>query len=163
VPAAIGAGCLQRDRGARVVTVAGDGGHSFAIGELASLTQERLPVVNIVLNNGTLGWLQMWQELYFSNLRQSVDLSVDGKPNYAAAADAMGLLGIQVRTPEAIGPALDRAFAHPGPSVVEVLIDPRATPIHSFRRRLAEQGRRMPRPGTVYELRAWKVSPDLAP
>jgi acetolactate synthase-1/2/3 large subunit len=162
VPAAIGAGCLQRDRGARVVTVAGDGGHSFAIGELASLAQERLPVVNIVLNNGTLGWLQMWQEFYFSNLRQSVDLATDGRPDYAAAAEALGLLGIRVRMPEEIGPALDRAFAHPGPSVVEVLIDPRATPIHSFRRRLAaEPGRPMPRPGTVYELRAWKISPDL--
>ena len=162
IPAALGAGVLQRDKGARVVTVSGDGGHSYAIGEAASLAQQGLPVINIVLNNGTLGWLQMWQELFFTNLRQSVDLAFAGKPDYAAAANAMGLRGIQVRRPEDIDAALDEAFAYEGPSVVEVLIDPRATPIHSFRRRLAESGRKPVRPGTVYELRAWKISPDLA-
>lgn len=161
IPAALGAGVLQRDKGARVITVSGDGGHSYAIGEAASLAQQGLPVVNIVLNNGTLGWLQMWQELFFTNLRQSVDLSFNGKPDYAAAANAMGLKGIQVRHPSQIDAALDEAFAYDGPSVVEVLIDPRATPIHSFRRRLAEPARKPVRPGTVYELRAWKISPDL--
>ncbi|CAN5155896.1 acetolactate synthase catalytic subunit [soil metagenome] len=161
IPAAVGAGALKRKHGGRVVTVSGDGGHSFAIGETATLAQNGMPVVNIVLNNGTLGWLQMWQEFYFSNLRQSVDLGFNGKPNYAAVAEAMGLKGIQVRTPKDIDAALDAAFAHDGASVVEFLIDARATPIHSFRRRMTEPARKMVRPGTVYELRAWKVSPDL--
>lgn len=143
------------------MTVDGDGGHCFVIGELASLAQGALPVVNIVLNNGTLGWLQMWHTFYFCNLRLSVDLTTDGRPDYAAVADAMGLLGIRVRALSGIGRALDRAFAHSGPSLVEVLIDPRATPIRSFRQRLAQEGRKMPRPGTLYELGAWKVSPDL--
>ncbi len=162
IPAAIGAGAVARGRGGRVVTVAGDGGHSYAIGEIATLAQNGFRVVNIVLNNGILGWLQMWQEFFFSNLRQSVDLSFGDKPNYAAAGEAMGLKGIQVRHPDDIDSALDEAFAFEGASVVEVLIDPRATPIHSFRRRLAESGREMARPGTVYELRPWKTSPDLA-
>ena len=162
IPAAIGAGAVQQTRdGGRVITVSGDGGHSYAIGELATLAQNGMRVINIVLNNGTLGWLQMWQEFFFSNLRQSVDLGFAGKPDYAAAASAMGLKGIQVRRPEDIEAALDEAFAFDGASVVEVLIDPRATPIHSFRRRLAEPGRVLPRPGTVYELRAWKISPSL--
>lgn len=161
VPAAIGAGALQRDKGARLVTVAGDGAHCYAIGELATLAANNLPVVNIVLNNGTLGWLQMWQEFFFSNLRQSVDLSFGDKPNYAAAATAMGLKGIRVKKPSEIEAALDAAFAHEGPSVVEVMIDARATPIHSFKRRLAEPSRKVARPGTVYELRDWTISPDL--
>lgn len=162
VPAAIGAGAVLGDRGGRVVTVSGDGGHSYAIGEIATLAQNGMKVVNIVLNNGTLGWLQMWQEFFFTNLRQSVDLGFSGKPDYAAAGEAMGLKGIRVTSPDQIDAALDEAFAFDGSVVVEVLIDPRATPIHSFRRRLAEPGKVMPRPGTVYELRAWKVSPDLA-
>ncbi|MDF2998413.1 MAG: acetolactate synthase [Xanthobacteraceae bacterium] len=164
IPAAIGAGAVQqsRGRGGRVITVSGDGGHSYAIGEIATLAQNGMRVVNIVLNNGTLGWLQMWQEFFFSNLRQSVDLGFGGKPDYAAAAEAMGLKGIQVRSPADIEAALDEAFAFDGASVVEVLIDPRATPIHSFRRRLAEPGKVSPRPGTVYELRAWTISPGLA-
>ncbi|HVJ42177.1 MAG TPA: thiamine pyrophosphate-binding protein [Dongiaceae bacterium] len=161
VPAAIGAGAVQSDRGGRVITVSGDGGHSYAIGELATLAQNGYRVINIVLNNGTLGWLQMWQEFFFSNLRQSVDLGFGEKPNYAAAADAMGLKGIQVRSAAGIDAALDEAFAFNGASVVEVLIDPRATPIHSFRRRLAQPDRKMARPGTVYELREWKISPSL--
>ncbi|MDB5548107.1 MAG: acetolactate synthase [Tardiphaga sp.] len=161
IPAAIGAGAVLGDRGGRVVTVSGDGGHSYAIGEIATLAQNGMKVVNIVLNNGTLGWLQMWQEFFFSNLRQSVDLGFNGKPDYAAAAEAMGLKGIRVTSPDQIEAALDEAFAFDGSVVVEVLIDPRATPIHSFRRRIAEPGKVMPRPGTVYELRAWKISPDL--
>jgi acetolactate synthase-1/2/3 large subunit len=56
---------------------------------------------------------------------------------------------------------LDAAFAHDGPSVIEVMIDARATPIHSFRRRLAEPAKAKVRPGTVYELRDWTCSPDL--
>jgi len=161
VPAAIGAGAVQSDRGGRVITVSGDGGHSYAIGELATLAQNGYRVINIVLNNSILGWLQMWQEFFFSNLRQSVDLGFGEKPNYAAAGDAMGLKGIQVRSAAEIDAALDEAFAFNGSSVIEVLIDPRATPIHSFRRRLAQPDRKMARPGTVYELREWKISPSL--
>lgn len=164
IPAAIGAGAVQQKRGhgGRVITVSGDGGHSYAIGEIATLAQNGMRVINIVLNNGTLGWLQMWQEFFFSNLRQSVDIGFGGKPNYAEAAEAMGLKGIQVRSPDDIGAALDEAFAFDGASVVEVLIDPRATPIHSFRRRLADPSKISPRPGTVYELRDWTISPGLA-
>jgi acetolactate synthase-1/2/3 large subunit len=160
IPAAIGAGAVLGKTSGRVVTVAGDGGHSFAMGELATHAQNRMKIVNVVLNNGILGWIQMWEEFYFSNLRQSIDLSFDGGPNYAAAAEAIGLKGIRVKTPDQIDEALDQAFACDGPVVLEVLIDPRATPIHSFRRRLGQLGKVQPRPGTVYDLREWKMSPD---
>jgi acetolactate synthase-1/2/3 large subunit len=161
-PAAIGAAAVLRGNGGRVVTVAGDGGHSFAIGELATLAQNKMKVVNIVLNNGTLGWLQMWQEVFFKDLRKSVDLAIGAKPDYADAATAMGLLGIKVVSPDQLDAALDQAFAFDGPSLVEVMIDPRATPIHSFKRRLADPNPKPPvRPGTVYELRKWKLAFDL--
>lgn len=165
MPASLGAGAVAQRTGGRVVTLAGDGGHSFAVGELASLAQHGLRVVNVVINNGTLGWLQMWQELFFDDLRQSVDLrpaAGEGRPpNFAAAAQALGLLGLQVRDPAELDAALDQAFAYEGSSVVEVLIDPRATPIHSFRRRLAQGARKSARPGTVYELRQWRPAVDL--
>ena len=81
---------------------------------------------------------QLWQEIYFKNI-QSVDLETQSvTPGYAAAAQGLGLLGIYVDKPDEIGAALDRAFAHDGPSVVEVRIDDRATPIHSFKRRLRD-------------------------
>ena len=160
VPGAIGAAAVRPN--ARIVTVAGDGAFSYTLGELATMCQYDQKVVNVVINNGKLGWIQLWQELYFNNV-QSVDLEKQSSvPGYAGAAAALGLLGIYVEKPDEIGPALDRAFAHNGPSVVEVRIDDRATPIHSFKRRLREKSDTpFPRPGTVYRLRDWKVSPDL--
>ncbi len=160
VPGAIGAAAVAPD--ATVVTVAGDGAFSYTIGELATQAQYGQKVVNVVINNGKLGWIQLWQELYFNNVQSAVLETQSVKPGYAGAAQALGLLGIYVENPEDIGPALDRAFAHDGPSVVEVRIDDRATPIHSFKRRLREKSDTpFARPGTVYKLRDWKKSPDI--
>lgn len=160
VPGAIGAAAIRPE--ARIVTVAGDGAFSYTIGELATQAQYGQKIVNVVINNGKLGWIQLWQELYFNNVQSAELENQSVVPGYAGAATALGLLGIYVEKPDEIGPALDRAFAHDGPSVVEVRIDDRATPIHSFKRRLREKSDTpFPRPGTVYRLRDWKVSPDL--
>lgn len=161
VPGAIGAATVVPE-GARVVTVAGDGAFSYTIGELATQAQYNQRIVNVVINNGKLGWIQLWQEIYFKNV-QSAELETQSSvPGYAAAAQGLGLLGIYVDKPADIGAALDRAFSHDGPSVVEIRIDDRATPIHSFKRRMRElEASPRPRPGTVYKLRDWKVSPDL--
>lgn len=160
VPGAIGAAATRPE--ARIVTVAGDGAFSYTIGELATQAQYNQRVVNVVINNGKLGWIQLWQELYFGNVQSAALESQHATPGYAAAGTALGLLGIYVDKPDEIGPALDRAFAHDGPSVVEVRIDDRATPIHSFKRRLREPTTTLrPRPGTVYKLRQYKISPDL--
>lgn len=161
VPGAIGAAAVA-PKGARVVTLAGDGAFSYTIGELATQAQYGQKIVNIVINNGKLGWIQLWQEIFFKNV-QSAELETQSVvPGYAAAASGLGLKGIYVSNPADIGAALDEAFAHDGPSVVEVRIDDRATPIHSFKRRMREsEDKPRPRPGTVYKLRDWKVSPDL--
>lgn len=160
VPGAIGAAATRPE--ARIVTVAGDGAFSYTIGELATQAQYNQRVVNVVINNGKLGWIQLWQEIYFGNVQSANLESQTSTPGYAAAASGLGLLGIYVDKPDEIGAALDRAFAHDGPSVVEVRIDDRATPIHSFKRRMKEAGQApKPRPGTVYKLRQFKISPDL--
>lgn len=160
VPASIGA-CMVKP-GKRVVTVAGDGGFSFSVGELATQSCYDLPVVNIVFNNGELGWLRMWEQIFYNNTRLSVDLqSEHAKPSYAAAAAGLGLKGIVVDRPEQIEAALDEAFAHPGPSVIEVRTDAKATPIHSLRRRIENPNPEQKRPGSVYALREWKRSPSL--
>lgn len=161
VPGAIGAATVVPE-GARVVTVAGDGGFSYTVGELATMAQYNQRVVNVVINNGKLGWINFWQKFYFGQTI-SVDLETQSAvPGYAAAASALGLKGIYVDKPDEIEAALDEAFAHDGPSVVEVRIDEMATPIHSFKRRLKEpEDKERKRPGTVYKLRDWKVSPEL--
>jgi acetolactate synthase-1/2/3 large subunit len=158
VPAAIGAAAARPE--ARVVTVSGDGGFSYAIGELATHAQHGLRTVNVVLNNGTLAWLAMWQRLFFDGLRQSVDLEGEaGSPNFAEVARGLGCEGIRVEHPGDLGSAMEAAFASVRPVVVDVRTDPMATPIHSYRRRLAE-GKSYPRPGTVYQLPPWRRSPS---
>ena len=155
VPAAIGAALASPDT--RVVTVSGDGGFSYAIGELATHVQQGLRTVNIVLNNGTLGWLSMWQRMFFNGLQQSVDLS---GPDFSTVARGLGLRGIRVDEPGQLPDAMDEAFASQSPVVMDVRIDANATPIHSYRRRLAE-GKSHARPGTVYQLPPWRRSPSL--
>ena len=160
VPGAIGAAATRPE--ARIVTVAGDGAFSYTVGELATQAQFNQKIVNVVINNGRLGWIQLWQEIFFKNVQSAMLETQSVQPGYAGAAEALGLKGIYVEKPDDIGAALDAAFAHDGPSVVEVRIDDRATPIHSFKRRMQEgEDTARPRPGTVYKLRDWKISPDL--
>ncbi|MFV0514743.1 MAG: thiamine pyrophosphate-binding protein [Jhaorihella sp.] len=160
VPASLGAAKTKPDQ--RILTVAGDGGSSFYIGELATQAQHNMKVVNLIFNNGIIAWLKIWEQIYYNGLRMSVDLeSNHAKPSYAAAAPGLGLKGILVESIDQIDAALDEAFAYDGPSVVEVRTDPDATPIHSLRRRLENPKPEVKRPGTVYKLRDWKVSPSL--
>jgi acetolactate synthase-1/2/3 large subunit len=157
VPAAIGA-AVARPEG-RVVTVSGDGGFSYSIGELATHAQHGLRTVNVVINNGSLAWLAMWQSLFFDGLRLSVDLGAGGRePDFAAAARALGCEGFRVEHPSELSGTLDAAFDCSLPVVVDVRADPMATPIHGYQRRLKE-GKTYPRPGTVYELPPWRHSP----
>jgi acetolactate synthase-1/2/3 large subunit len=157
LPAAIGAAAARPDD--RIVTVSGDGGFSYGLGELATHAQLGLRSVNVVLNNGSLSWLAMWQRLFFQGLRQSVDLEGgDLRPSYAGVASSLGCRGLRVERPGEIGDALDAALAADRPVVIDVRIDPDSTPIHSYRRRLAEAGP-YPRPGAVYELPPWRRSP----
>jgi acetolactate synthase I/II/III large subunit len=157
VPAAIGAAAARPED--HVVTVSGDGGFSYALGELATHAQLGLRSVNVVLNNGSLSWLAMWQHLFFQGLRQSVDLESERlRPSYAGVAEALGCVGLRVERPDELGDALDAAFAADRPVVVDVRTDPSTTPIHSYRRRLAE-AKPNPRPGAVYELLPWRRSP----
>jgi acetolactate synthase-1/2/3 large subunit len=159
VPAAIGAAAARPD--GRVVTVSGDGGFSYAIGELATHAQHGLRTVNLVLNNGTLAWLAIWQRLFFDGLRQSVDLEGEGsRPNFAEVARGLGCEGIRVEKPEDLAGAMDAAFAATRPVVVDIRTDPIATPVHSYRRRL-DEGKSYSRPGTVYQLPPWRRSPEL--
>jgi acetolactate synthase-1/2/3 large subunit len=159
VPAAIGAAAARPD--VRVITVSGDGGFSYAIGELATHAQHGLRTVNVVLNNGTLAWLAIWQRLFFNGLRDSVDLEGEAlSANFAQAAGGLGCEGIRIERPEDLSGAFDAAFAARRPVVVDVRTEPMATPVHSYRRRL-EEGKSYPRPGTVYQLPPWRRSPAL--
>ena len=111
----IGAQAAFRNR--QVISMSGDGGFTMMMGEFLTLIQTGLPVKVVVLNNGTLGFVEM--EMKASGF---LDTGCDLKnPNFAAMANAMGIKGVRVEHPAELEDALGEAFAHPGPALVDVV------------------------------------------
>ncbi|MGC1303003.1 MAG: ubiquinone-dependent pyruvate dehydrogenase [Caulobacteraceae bacterium] len=115
LPQAIGAQASHPGR--QVISMSGDGGFAMMMGEFLTLSQMDLPVKLIVLNNGTLGFVEL--EMKASGL---LDTGCDLKnPSFAAMAEAMGVKGVRVEDPKALKDALASAFSHDGPALVEVM------------------------------------------
>jgi pyruvate dehydrogenase (quinone) len=111
----IGAQCAFPGR--QVISMSGDGGFSMMMGDFLTLIQMELPVKVIVLNNGTLGFVEM--EMKAGGF---LDVGCDLKnPNFAAMAEAMGVKGIRVERPGDLEPSLREALAHDGPALVDVV------------------------------------------
>ena len=116
LPQAIGIQAAQPDR--QVVSLSGDGGFTMLMGDLITLVQEKLPVKTVIFNNGVLGFVAL--EMKASGF---VEVGTDlQNPNFAAMATAMGILGLRVEDPGDLPDALDHAFAHDGPVVLDVVV-----------------------------------------
>jgi pyruvate dehydrogenase (quinone) len=103
--------------GRQVISLSGDGGFAMMMGEFLTLLQLDLPVKIIVLNNGTLGFVEL--EMKANGF---LDTGCDLKnPNFATMAEAMGIKGIRVEDPQALEGALREALAHEGPVLVDVV------------------------------------------
>ena len=112
---AIGAQAAYPKR--QVVSLSGDGGFTMMMGEFVTLIQTGLPVKIIVLNNGTLGFVEL--EMKANGF---LDTGCDLKnPNFAAMANAMGIKGIRVERPAELKDAIQAAFGHDGPALVDVV------------------------------------------
>jgi pyruvate dehydrogenase (quinone) len=117
LPQAIGAQVAHPGR--QVVSFSGDGGLAMLLGDMLTLNQLKLPVKLVVFNNGSLGFVEL--EMKAAGLiSYGTDLL---NPNFARLAEAADILGVRVEKPEELRPALERAFAHPGPALVEVLVN----------------------------------------
>src|SRR5580692_153179 len=103
--------------GRQVISMSGDGGFSMMMGDFITLTQMGLPVKVIVLNNGTLGFVEMEMKAN-GFLDTGCDLT---NPNFARMADAMGVRGIRVEKPQELKGAIEAALAHKGPVLVDVV------------------------------------------
>jgi acetolactate synthase-1/2/3 large subunit len=142
LPAAIGAAVGAPD--ATVWVVAGDGGFQMTLQELATVVQERLPIKIAILNNGYLGMVRQWQELFFQRNYEGTPIL---GPDFARLAEAYGIPGMVVESPEEVLPALERARAIDGPALIEFRIErehnvfpmvPAGEPIHKMIRRTAQ-------------------------
>jgi pyruvate dehydrogenase (quinone) len=112
---AIGAQTAHPNR--QVISMSGDGGFTMMMGEFITLIQMGLPVKVIVLNNGTLGFVEM--EMKASGF---LDTGCDLKnPNFALMAEAMGVKGFRVEKPQELRSAIQGALAHKGPALVDVV------------------------------------------
>jgi acetolactate synthase-1/2/3 large subunit len=121
VPAAIGAKVGRPDR--TVWSVDGDGCFQMTAQELITASTERIPVKVAILNNGYLGMVRQWQEMFYEERYSEVYLSLD-LPDYVKWAEAMGCIGIRVESPDEIQPAIDKANSiDDRPVVVEFRTD----------------------------------------
>ena len=103
--------------GRQVISFSGDGGFSMMMGDFISLLQLKLPVKIILLNNGTLGFVEL--EMKAGGFPDAgCDLQ---NPNFAAMAEAMGIKGIRVEKPQELRAALRAALEHDGPALVDVV------------------------------------------
>jgi pyruvate dehydrogenase (quinone) len=103
--------------GRQVISFSGDGGFSMMMGDFLTLAQMKLPVKIILLNNGTLGFVEL--EMKASGfLDTGCDLE---NPSFAAMAQAMGIKAVRVESPYYLRSAVEEALAHPGPALVEVM------------------------------------------
>jgi len=117
LPQAIGAQISHPGR--QVVTLSGDGGVSMLMGDLLSLRQLNLPVKMVVFNNGSLGFVELEMKAT-GFLSHATDLL---NPDFAKIAEGAGILGLHVDDPEKVRPALEQAFAHNGPALVDIAVN----------------------------------------
>ena len=112
---AIGAQATFPNR--QIISLSGDGGFTMMMGEFVTLIQHKLPVKVVVLNNGTLGFVEL--EMKASGILDSgCDLI---NPNFAAMAEAMGIKGIRVEHPQDVREAVGELLAHDGPALLDVV------------------------------------------
>jgi acetolactate synthase-1/2/3 large subunit len=120
--ATLGARMAQVD--GRVVALTGDGGWGYGLSETETACRYGLDITTIVLNNSSLAWIRHVESRM--KMPYSTDLS---DVDFGATARAMGATGWRVESPEGVEAAVAEALETPGPSVVEVIVSPEATPV----------------------------------
>jgi acetolactate synthase-1/2/3 large subunit len=122
IPAAIGAKAARPD--ATVVCIDGDGCFQMTSQELATSVLEELPIVVVIVNNGYLGMVRQWQDMFFDERFSQINLT-QGLPDYAALARAYGALGFTADTFDELSEALTVALESGRTCVVDARVDAR--------------------------------------
>ena len=118
LPASIGAkfGAPERE----VVVFTGDGGMQMTIQELGTISQEKLAVKIVILNNHFLGMVRQWQELFFEKRYSFTEIQ---SPDFVKVADAYGIPGSKVHNRSELKGAMSKMINHKGPYLLEVMIE----------------------------------------
>lgn len=118
LPAAIGAkvGCPD----SIVFDIAGDGSIQMNIQELATAVHYNIPVIVAILNNGYLGMVRQWQEIFYDRRYSFTDIT---GPDFVKVAEAYGAMGIRVTDPKEVKPALKKAIAAKRPVLIDFVVE----------------------------------------
>ncbi len=119
LPAAIGAQIACPDR--LVVDIAGDGSIQMNIQEMMTAVQSGLPVKIVILNNGYLGMVRQWQELFYDKRYSSTNMNF--APDFVKLAEAYGAVGLRANTPEEVEPILKKGLAIDKPVIMEFKVE----------------------------------------
>jgi len=118
LPAAMGAAFGRSDL--PVISISGDGGFQMNSQELTTIVQHRLPIKIFVLNNGFLGMVRQWQELFWRRRYSHVEIT---SPDFVKLAEAHGCPASRATTPEEAAAAMEKALAYSdGPVFVEFVV-----------------------------------------
>jgi len=118
LPAALGAAVGRPDE--LVVCITGDGSIQMNTQELATCAQDGIPVKVVIANNGYLGMVRQWQELFWEKRYSHVDMGQF--PDFVKLAEAYGCTGVRLTQKDTLVDDLRAAFATPGPVVVDVRV-----------------------------------------
>jgi acetolactate synthase-1/2/3 large subunit len=119
LPAALGVKVGRPEE--TVWCIDGDGSFQMTIQELATLVQEHINLKVAISNNGYLGMVRQWQDLFYQKRYVGTPLS---GPNFAMVAEAYGVLGLRVTSLSEVEPAIQRAMEHNGPVVIDFVVEP---------------------------------------
>lgn len=118
-PAAIGAQLALPDK--MVITVAGDGSIQMNIQELATAVAYKLPVKVVILNNGHLGMVRQWQELFYKGNYSCTNM--EAQPDFMMVAKAYGADGYRIEKEDELIPVLKEALFTPNPAFIDVRVE----------------------------------------
>ena len=119
LPAAIGAQIAHPDK--VIVDIAGDGSIQMNIQEMATAVQYNLPVKIVILNNGYLGMVRQWQELFYDRCYACTEM--DHTPDFVKLAEAYGAVGLRATRPGEVGPVLEEGLAQRKPVIMDFSVE----------------------------------------
>jgi acetolactate synthase-1/2/3 large subunit len=119
LPAAIGVQTGRPDE--EVWVVAGDGGFQMTMAELSTVTAEKLPIKIAIINNGYLGMVRQWQDVFYDKRYAGTPLH---NPDFSIIAEAYAIPALAVNRREDVEGAIQQARAHNGPFLIDFQVDP---------------------------------------
>jgi acetolactate synthase-1/2/3 large subunit len=120
LPSGIGAQLGRPEK--TVFTIDGDGSFQMNIQELATASYYNVPVKVVIINNGYLGMVRQWQELFFGRRYSQTHLE-PGNPDFVAIVKGFGMESFRITKPEEVRPALEKALAIDGPVIIDCKVE----------------------------------------